>query len=149
VDRGHRQVYIVDEERNPFELWVVGALFLSSFLFIIGAAPPPSSVEATVKDEFWRWAWYIQILIGTIFVLFCSFFLNNYPIVRKYLTIGGYVQIASGTFVYAGAVFFFAGAAGTGAGTIIGFIGVACIFRILQIQRQVKNLLDKYKEWSE
>lgn len=148
MDRGHRTLVIIEEERNPFELWVMGALFLSCFLFLLGAAPPPSSVEAAVKEEIWRWLWYLQIFIGTILTLFCTFFLRGKPILRKYLQIFGYLQVASGTFVYAGAVFFYAGAAGTGSGSIIGFVGLACLFRIYQVRQQINKIIKKYEEWS-
>lgn len=147
-DRGHRKVVIIEEDRNPFELWVMGALFLSCFLFLIGVAPPPTSVEAAVTSEFWRWLWYVQIFAGTVFVIACTFFFNKWPVLRKQLQVFGYIQVASGTFVYAGAVFFYAGPAGTGSGSLIGCVGLACIFRIYQVRKQINALLKRYEEWS-
>lgn len=149
MEREHRRVLILDENFNPFELWVIGALFLSASLFILGLAPPPSSVEATVTSEFWRWLWHIQIFTGSLCTLVSTFALRRFPVLRKYLQIFGYIEIAAGTFVYAGAVFFYAGSAGYGAGLLIGCVGLSCLFRAFQVWKQLKLLLSKYEEWSQ
>lgn len=149
MEEGHRVIVVLEEQHNPFELWVLGALFLSSFLFLLGVAPPPSSVEATVTSDFWRWLWYVQIFSGTVFTLLFEFVLQKFPIARKTLQIAGYYQVAAGCFTYAGAVFFYAGPAGTGSGSLIGFVGIAALFRVYQLSQQIKVIRKRFEELSQ
>lgn len=144
MDNGHRVVVIIEDENNPFEIWVLGALLLSGMFFLLGLAPPPQSIEA-VLPEFSRWLWCVQITTGSILTLVCMLFLKNSAILRRKLQVAGYVQVATGAIIYSCAIFYFGGAGGLAAGSIVASVALSAMFRAFQINRQTNKLLDRFE----
>lgn len=139
----HRVIVVLEEpNRNPYEVWVLAALFLSGLLFLLGLSSS-QSVSATLP-EFSRTMWALQLVTGTAAALIGMFW--NQPTVGRTIQIAGHLWTGSGAFIYACVLFYYNGWVATMTGLIVGSITIAAVTKSLQLRRQIKQILRVVKE---
>lgn len=140
----HRVIVIFEEpERNPYELWLLGALFLSAMLFLFGFAPTPSSLQKSLPYSS-IFVWNMQVATGTAAVLIGIFW--KQPAVGMTIQIAGHLWTATGALIYACVLFYYNGAQATMAGLIVGGIAIAAVTKSLQLRRQIRQVIRKIGE---
>lgn len=140
----HRVIVILEEpERNPYELWLLAALLLSSILFLVGLAPTPNSLQRSLPYSS-IFLWNLQVATGTAAILIGMFW--KLPVVGRTIQIAGHLWVATGALIYACVLFYYNGLQATMAGLIVGGIVVAALTRSIQLRRQISKVIQKIGE---
>lgn len=144
MNDAHRVIVVIeDPERNPYELWLLAALFLSGIVFLLGLSPSPRAVQNALP-ALSRYLWNIQLVTGTTAVLIGMFW--RQPVVARTIQIAGHVWTATGAFIYACVLFYYIGAVATLSILLLLGIAVAGLFKVLQLRRQINQVVSKVKE---
>lgn len=144
MEDAHRIIVIIEEpSRNPYEIWMLGALLLSGILFLLGATPNPRSVQAALPS-FSQIMWNVQIITGSVVSLIGIFW--KQPIASRTMQIAGHLWVATGALIYALVLYYFAGAQATMSGLIILGVAAAGLTRAIQLRRQVRHIFQKVRE---
>lgn len=144
MNDAHRVIVIIEEpKRNPYELWLLAALFLSALLSIIGATPESNAMVAALP-RFSVLLWYIQVFTGTAVALIGIFW--KQPTVGRTIQVAGHLWVGSGAFIYACVLFYYNGLPATMNVLIVASVTVAAIVKVVQLRRQIKQILQKVKE---
>lgn len=140
----HRVIVIIeDPDRNPYEIWLLAALFLSGTVFLLGLTPSPRSVQSALPTIS-QFLWNVQLVTGTAAGLIGMFW--RQPVASRTIQIAGHVWTATGAFIYACVLFYYNGLAATLSGLVIGGIVVAGIVKAIQLRRQIKSIFAQMKE---
>lgn len=144
MNDAHRVIVILEEpERNPYELWLLTALFLSGLIYLVGVAPTPNSVQRSLP-YLSIVLWNAQIMTGSAAVIIGMFW--KQPAVGRTIQIAGHLWTATGAFIYVCVLFYYNGAQATMAGLIVGGIVVAALTKSMQLRRQIKYVIQKVGE---
>lgn len=139
----HRVIVVIEEpNRNPYEVWLLAALFLSGLLFLLGLSTS-KSVSATLPG-FSVTMWSVQLVTGTAAALIGMFW--NQPTVGRTIQIAGHLWTGTGALIYACVLFYYNGWAAAMTGLIVGSITIAAVAKSLQLRRQIKQILREVKE---
>lgn len=140
----HRIIVVLEEPNtNPYELWMITAMFISGLVFIVGLAPAPSSLQANLPHTS-IFLWNLQLLSGALAIIIGMFW--KQPTTGRTIQIAGHVWTATGALIYASVLFYYNGVQAMMAGLIVGGIVVAAVTRALQLQRQIKYIIQKVGE---
>lgn len=145
MSTGHRVVVVIenDKYKNPFEVWVLAALCLSSVLFLLGITPQDNSVAAVLP----RWStllWAFLLATGTFTALVGMFW--KQPAVGRTIQMAGHLWTATGALIYSSVLLYYIGAPAVMSGLTVGSIVIAAVFRVRQLRKQIKQILNKIEE---
>lgn len=142
---------------NPYEVWVLAALFLSSTASMLNIVPSPSTIRASLPGPS-QFFWNLQLVIGSFLALFGMWLirtklhipmLGNQAALARMIKIAGHLWTGSGALIYACVLFYYAGVQATMPGFIMGSIAIAAAFRAMQLRGQVRHMLQKVGEQDE
>lgn len=144
MNDAHRVIVIFEEpKRNPYEIWLLVALFISGVIFLLHLSPDPPSVQATLPI-FTRQLWSIQLVSGTSAALIGMFW--KQAATGRTIQIAGHLWTGTGALIYACVLFYYNGLAATLSGLIVGSITIAAVTKSLQLRGQLMEILRKAKE---
>lgn len=141
-----RRVVVVLENqryRNPFELWVLSALSVSSLLYLLGVSPRNNSV-AQVLPEWSTYSWAFMLFTGPLTTLIGMFI--KHPTVSRTIQIAGHLWTATGALIYSCVLLYYIGAPAIMSGLTVGSIAVAALFRVRRLRQKIKLILQKIEE---
>lgn len=144
--RAARRVLVVIENeryRNPFELWALAALCLSSGLFLFHVSPQNNSVSQ-VLPEWATYLWAFMLCTGPATTLVGMFI--RHPTVSRTIQIAGHLWTATGALIYSSVLLYYIGAPAIMSGLTVGSIAIAAIFRVRRLRRKIKLIHQKLKE---
>lgn len=145
MDNGHRVVVVIenDKYKNPFELWALIALCLSSALFLFGISPRRNSM-AQVLPTWSVYLWAFLLATGTLTALIGMFW--KQPAVGRTIQIAGHLWGGTGALIYSAVLLYYIGSPAIMSGLTVGSIAIAAFFRVRQLRRQIKQILKPIKE---
>lgn len=155
--RDTRRVIIVMEtprRPNPYEVWLLIALFISSLAALLNIAPSPSSITS-ILPEAKIVVWNLQLCSGSALALFGMWllrtkrrlkFFGNQAAIARLIKIAGQVWTGTGALIYCCVIFYYGGTEAMLPGLTIGSVAIAAAFRALQLRGQVGHMLQKVGE---
>lgn len=144
MNDAHRVIVILEEpKRNPYEVWLLAALFLSALLSLIGATPE-SNAMVRALPRFSLLLWYIQVFTGTAVALIGIYW--KQPTLGRTIQIAGHLWVGSGAFIYACVLFYYNGPPATMNVLIVASVTLAALIKVFQLRRQIRQILQKVKE---
>jgi len=120
----------VDLKRNPFEVFLLVACFLSGIINLVGAVPP-----ASISHTLPHWSQYVWegLLTGGSAIALFGLWLKKRAI-SFILEQIGLAAVGNGCAFYGIAVLFYAGAQASFASFVSLAFGAACLWRYGQIE---------------
>lgn len=145
MNDGHRVIVVIenDKYRNPFEMWVLIALCLSSALFLFGLTPQDNSVRQILP--YWTTIlWAFLLASGTFTALIGMFW--KQPAVGRTIQIAGHLWTGTGALIYSAVLLYYIGSPAIMSGLTVGSIALAAVFRARQLRKQIKHILNTIGE---
>jgi len=124
---------VIISRPRPREI-VLDAWFVIIAIAFIAGFTPPSSVETQIP-EWWRWAWYLLLLLGGGATL-ASHLRKNWND-RLVWERHGAVASAAGCGIFAACAWGYAGSSATFAAGLMTAWALAHMWRIIQIHREL------------
>lgn len=144
MNDAHRVIIVIEnKERNPYEVWLLAALFVSALVALISDAAEPASIEASLPTIS-RIIWYLQVAMGTAAVLIGMVW--RQPITARTIQIAGHMWTGSGALIYGCVLFYYNGLVATTAGLMTISVALAATVKAYQLRKQVKTILRSVRE---
>lgn len=144
MNDAHRVIVVIEnKERNPYEVWLLAALFLSSIVALLSTTFEPASIEASLPPIS-RIIWYLQVAMGTSAVLIGMFW--RQPVTSRTIQIAGHMWTGSGALIYGCVLFYYNGLVATMAGLMTVSVALAAVVKAYQLRKQVKTILQSVRE---
>lgn len=144
MNDAHRVIVFIEEpKRNPYEVWLLAALFVSAAAALIGPSSESPALEQALP-HISKIIWYLQVFMGTAAALIGMYW--KQPTTGRTIQIAGHLWTGSGAFIYACVLFYYNGLAATMSGLITASVAVAATVKAIQLRRQIKLVLQKVKE---
>lgn len=126
--------------RHPFEVWLHSWAVLNGAIYLTGAVARPRSIS----DALPRWvqvSWFGLLLAGGLIGLLAGWLQGKVGHVEQGLRIeaAALCFLAGGALLYTAAMFLTNGMAAFGVGTFVGSYGLACLWRLWHIWREIRR----------
>lgn len=123
--------------RHPFEIFTLFLMFITSFPTVLGIAPPPGSINASMPP--WMvFTWSCVLLAGSTTALIGIYMRNRgIGLLTEQF---GLAVVGVAACIYAGAVAVVGFGGPVSVAIVLGF-GVSCLVRWYQIQKAVNGVI--------
>lgn len=130
----------VPPSRHPFQFWLFGAAVLNGLFILLAIGEPPSMVSLLPGYALSIWG-IVLLVVGTL-GLIAGFWKDRITgLLLERIALAG---LSGAMFIYASAIFAVTGKAGVAAATFMVSVGLAGIWRISHVGRELK-ILDRWK----
>lgn len=129
---------VVPGRRMPHQVVILFFSALVGFVFVLRQAPAPNSLERYLDIRI-LWVWYLMLFVGGIVGLVGSF-MKRRPYQGLLAERASMILMSTAMLIYAVAILASAGAAGiTAAAYILGW-AMSCLWRLWDIQKDLRVL---------